>query len=94
MCFKSGEVENCKHMKMDKDQLFNEAVIKWYVQQRSNGVNVCEVEIVAAAAKLATHLSFTDFKGSDGWLWQFRNHNRLFDQVLHGKAADAVITQA
>ena len=67
---KSGKVGNHKHMKMGKDQSLNAAVMKWYIQQHSNGVNFCGVEIMAAAAKLAAHLSITDFK-DDGWLWQF-----------------------
>ena len=63
---KSGKVGNRKHIKMGKDQSLDAVVKKWYVQQRSNGVYVRGVEIMAAAAKLATHLNFTDFKGSDG----------------------------
>ena len=53
---------------MGKDQLLDGAVMKWYIQQRSSGVNVCGVEIMRAAANLATLLNFTDFKGSVGWL--------------------------
>ena len=44
---------------------------------------------MAAAVKLDAHLNVTDFKGSDGWPWQFQNRHGLFNQVLHGAAGDA-----
>ena len=47
------------------------------------------VELLEAAAKLAAHLGYTDFKRSEGWLWQFRNCHGLFSKVLHGEAVDA-----
>ena len=59
------------------------------MQERSNGVNVRGTEILAAAGKLAAHLGFSDFKGSEGWLWRFRNRHGLFNKVLHGEAGDA-----
>ncbi|CAK8691374.1 unnamed protein product [Clavelina lepadiformis] len=86
---KGGKVSNRKHMKMGKEQSLDAAVMKWYVQQRSSGVNVRGTELIAAAAKLATSLGLTDFKGSDGWLWRFRNRHGLFNEVLHGEAGDA-----
>ena len=38
---KSGKVKTRKHMKTGKDQALDAAVMKWYVQERSSGVNVC-----------------------------------------------------
>ena len=58
-------------MKTGKEESLDAAVMKWYVQERSNGVNVRGTEILAAARKLAAHLDFSDFKGSEGWLWRF-----------------------
>ena len=72
---KSGKVGNRKHMKTGKEESLDAAVMKWYVQERSNGVNVRGTEILAAARKLAAHLDFSDFKGSEGWLWRFRNRH-------------------
>ena len=86
---KSGKVGNRKHMKTGKEESLDAAVMKWYVQERSNGVNVRGTEILAAARKLAAHLDFSDFKGSEGWLWRFRNRHGLFNKVLHGEAGDA-----
>ena len=56
--------------------------------ERSNGVNVIGTEILAAAGKLADHLGMSDFKGSEGWLWRFRNRHELFNKVVHGEAGD------
>ena len=86
---KSGKVSNRKHMKTGKDQALDAVVMKWYVQERSSGVNVRGVNLLTAATKLAAHLGYTDFKGSEGWLWRFGNSHRLFNEVLHGEAGDA-----
>ena len=66
---KSGKVKTRKHMKTGKDQALDAAVMKWYVQERSSGMNVRGVKLLAAATKLASHPGYTDFKGSEGWLW-------------------------
>ena len=86
---KSGKVKTRKHMKTGKDQALDAAVMKWYIQERSSGVNVRGVEQLAAATKLASHLGYTSFKGSEGWLWRFRNRHGLFNKIQHGEAGDA-----
>ena len=85
---KSGKVKTRKHMKTGKDQALD-VTMKWYVQERSSGANVRGVEVLAAATKLASHLGHTDFKESEGWLWQFRNRHGLFNEIQHGKPGDA-----
>ena len=80
---------NKKHMKTGKEESLDAAGMKWYVQKRSNGVNVRGNKILAAAGKFAAHLGVSDFKGNEGWLWQFRNRHGLFNKVLHGEAGDA-----
>ena len=61
---------------MDKDQSLHAAVMKWYVQQRSIGVNIRGVEIMAAA-KLALLISkvamvgFSNFKMARGYLIKY-----------------------
>ena len=52
-------------------------------------MNICGVELLAAATKLASHLGYTDFKGSEGWLWRFRNWHGLFNEIQHGEVGDA-----
>ena len=47
------------------------AVLKWYLQQRSQGINVRGVEIMAAAEELAQHMN-VKCQASQGWLWRFR----------------------
>ena len=64
------------------------AVIKWYTQQRSVGVNVRGVEIIHASEEMARHLEIPNFKGSDGWLWRFRRRYGLFNSVIRGEAGD------
>ena len=43
-------------MKTGKDQALDAVVMKWYAQERSSRVNVCEVELLTSATKLAVHL--------------------------------------
>ena len=70
---------------MGKDQLLDAAVMKWYVQRHSNGVNVHGVEIMAAAAKLVTHLNFLISKVVMVGSGSFKIVYRLFNQVLHNE---------
>ena len=58
-------------MKVPKSRELEEAVYKWYVQQRS--VNMRGLEIADAANKLARHMGIESFKSSDSWLWLYRN---------------------
>ena len=64
---KKGVVHTCKHMKVARSKDLEEAVHKWYVQERSVGVNVRGVDILDAAKKLAAHMGIP-FNGSGGWL--------------------------
>ena len=76
-------------MKVPKSKELEDAVYKWYVQQRSVNVNVRGVEILEAAHKLANNLGITSFKGSTGWLYRFRNRHGIRNRVEHGEAACA-----
>ena len=65
-----------KHMKVCTSKELEEAVLKWYVQERSVCVNVRGTDILDAAVKLARHMGIENFTGSTGWLWRFcRRHN-------------------
>ena len=74
-----------KHMKMGKDMQLAAAVMKWYVQQKSSGMYIQGMEILAAASEFAEHLGIANFKGSDGWLWCFCKHHGLFNVKVHGE---------
>ena len=76
-------------MKMGKDSQLDTAVMKWYVQQKSSGMYIRGMEILAAASEFAEHLGVANFKGSDGWLWHFRKRHGLFDVKVHGEADSA-----
>ena len=78
-----------KRMRVSKDENLEEAVTKWFVQQRSCGVKVRGIAIQDAAQKLARHMGITDFTASDGWLWRFRNRHGIGNKVLLGEAASA-----
>ena len=75
---KRGKVTARKYMKTGKINLLDEGVMKWYLSQKSVGLNVRGVEIMAAAQQIAEKLNINDFKASSGWLWRFRNRHGLF----------------
>ena len=86
---KSGQVNPRKYMSTASKSQLDAAVLKWFLQQRSEGVNIRGVEIIAAAVKLAAHLGIENFKGSDGWLWRFRNRHGLFNVMTRGESGSA-----
>ena len=78
---KKGAVHKRKHMNVPKSRELEEAVYKWYVQQRSVSVNVRGLEIADAANKLAHHMFIISLKASDGWLWRFCNRHGIGNKV-------------
>ena len=80
---RKGDVHKRKHTKVPKRRELEEAVYKWYVQQRSVSVNVRGLEIADAANKLACHMGIESFKASEGWLWRLRNRHGIGNQVEH-----------
>ncbi|KAG7157467.1 Tigger transposable element-derived protein 7-like 19 [Homarus americanus] len=76
-------------MRVAKDTNLEEAVTKWFVQQRSCGNVIRGVEIQAAAVKLASHMGIENFEASDGWLWRFRNRHGMCNKITHGEAGSS-----
>ena len=60
--YRKGAVHKQKHMKVPKSRALEEAVYKWYMQQRS--VNVRGLEMADAANKHARHMGMESFKAS------------------------------
>ena len=73
-----------KTMKPALNSHLDAAVFKWYFQQRSCGNNVRDVEIMAAAEKLAQHMG-VKCQASAGWLWRFRNRHGIRNTTPHGE---------
>ncbi|XP_064115048.1 uncharacterized protein LOC135221153 [Macrobrachium nipponense] len=73
---KKGVVHRRKHKKVCQSKDLKEVVYKWYVQERSVNVNVCGVEILDTATKLAEYLDI-NFSGSTGRLWKFRSRHGI-----------------
>jgi predicted DNA-binding protein YlxM (UPF0122 family) len=84
----STPVGDRKHMRLGRDMNIENAVYKWYTQQRASGVNIRGVDIQNAAVKLAKHME-TKFEASDGWLWRFRNRHGIGNRVIFDKAGSA-----
>ena len=64
---KSGIVHKRKHIKVCSSKELEEAVFKWYTQERSIKVNVHGPDLLDAATKLTRHMGI-EFSGSTGWL--------------------------
>lgn len=76
-----------KRMKMARETTLEEALLKWYVQQRSNGVQVQAIELKSAAIILAHHLNIVSFKADDGWLWRFRKRHGILNKRIDGEVS-------
>ena len=62
---KKGMIHKRKHMKVCSSKELEEAVFKWYTQERSVKLNVCGTDLLDAAHKLARHMGI-EFSGSTG----------------------------
>lgn len=89
---KSTPVGERKHMRLGRDMNIENAVYKWYTQQRASGVNIRGVDIQSAAVKLAKHME-KKFEASDGWLWRFRNRHGIGNRVIFGEAGSAPVEE-
>ncbi|XP_063226872.1 tigger transposable element-derived protein 7-like [Bacillus rossius redtenbacheri] len=87
-CDAEETVASRKRLKFPGDTNLEEAVHRWYVQQRSSGVAIRGVELQAAADKLAKHMNI-QFKASDGWLWRFRYRHGIVNKRMFGEALNA-----
>ena len=64
-----------KKIKTGKNAASGAAAMKWYVQQQLMRMNVRATEIFAAARKPAQKMEIENYRGSNGWLWQFHNRH-------------------
>ena len=67
----------------------DEAVYKWFEQQRSVGLAIRGNELKLAAANFAEKMNMPNFKASDGWLYRFRKRHALCDTKVSGESASA-----
>ena len=85
---RSGIVHKRKHMKVCSSKDLEEAVFKWYTQERSVKVNVRGTDLLNAAFKLAKHMGI-EFSGSTGWLWRFRKRHGIGNKKVQGESGSA-----
>ena len=78
-----------KTLKKGKYVDLEKAIIKWYRQEDSVGVNVRGLEIQDAARRLAAQMNVADFNASGGWLHRFRQRHCMFQKRAHGESASA-----
>ncbi|KAM6471896.1 uncharacterized protein PHA67_002618 isoform 2-T2 [Liasis olivaceus] len=85
----TAEIGARKHMKMSQEASLEEAVLKWYVEQRSGGAKVRRVDLKAAANAIAADMKLS-FKASDGWIWRFYKRHGIDNKRACGEAAEEV----
>jgi transposase len=85
-----SSVSNRQTLKKPKEVLLEEAVLKWYSQQRSSGVDVRGDELRAAAEEFAKHLKIHNFTCSSGWLWRFRQRHNITKRKICREALSDV----
>lgn len=72
-----------KHVDLD------EAVYRWYKQERASNVSVRGIDIQHAAGRLAEHLGIRNFVASSGWLYNFRSRHCMGNRKVVGESASA-----
>jgi hypothetical protein len=75
-----SSVSNRQTLKKPKEVLLEEAVLRWYLQQRSSGV-----DLKAAAEIFAKHYKLQNFNCSSGWLWRFRHRHNISNRKVCGE---------
>jgi hypothetical protein len=68
--------------------LLEEAVLKWYSQQQTSGIDVSGIELKAAAENFANHLKLQNFTCSSGWLWRFRQRHNITSRFCREAQSD------
>ncbi|XP_013927326.1 PREDICTED: uncharacterized protein LOC106553375, partial [Thamnophis sirtalis] len=82
----AAEIGSRKHMKMSQEASLEEAVLRWYVEQRAGGAKVRRVDLKAAANAIAADTKL-NFKASDGWIWRFyKRHGIDHKRACAGEA--------
>ena len=79
-------------MRKGKYPMIEEAVLKWFRQQRECNVMVRSVELLDAADRFAKHQNIPGFKASKGWLDRFKQRHCIRNRRAHGEIADADTT--
>jgi hypothetical protein len=87
MCNADAPNKPSEHMKMAQESSLEDAVLKWYVQQRSCSVNVQWVELKSAANMKI------NFKMDDGWLWRFCKRHGIMNKRTYGEALSAPLEE-
>ncbi|XP_076048822.1 uncharacterized protein LOC143029777 isoform X2 [Oratosquilla oratoria] len=72
----TGALTARKHMRVGGQKELDEAVLKWYIQQKACGSNVPLSAIANACQQFSKHLGLPSTV-SDSWLWRFRNRHGL-----------------
>ncbi|XP_076043979.1 jerky protein-like isoform X1 [Oratosquilla oratoria] len=78
-----------KSQKKPKFEKLDQAVYKWYKQQRAEGLPVRGPELRSAAMRFAERLEVPDFSASDGWLSRFSRRHDVRKKRILGERCSA-----
>ena len=81
-----------KKIRFAKNALLEEALMQWYIQQRSCGIPVRALELKTAAIKLGKYMD-TNVKASDGWLWRFKKRHGISNKQIYGDAMSSAVEE-
>jgi hypothetical protein len=75
--------------KVPKYPELESSLMIWFNQALSNKRVITGDVILAKAKRFAELLDINDFKGSDGWVSNFKKRNNIKQYILHGEASSA-----
>jgi len=81
-----GEVD-LKRKRSIKYRDVEEAILKWFHQNRHNNVPISGPILKEKATQFAKELEHPEFKASEGWLEKFKSRNNIVFRKLCGESA-------
>ncbi|XP_069164210.1 tigger transposable element-derived protein 7-like [Procambarus clarkii] len=85
----SGALNKRKTIKGSANTNLDEAVYKWFNQERSVGMPLGGDAIKTAADKFAQKMNIPDFRASEGWLQRFKNRHNIKNRKVCGESLSA-----
>ncbi|XP_069180104.1 tigger transposable element-derived protein 7-like [Procambarus clarkii] len=85
----SGALNKRKTIKGSTNTNLDEAVYKWFNQERSLGMPLGGDAIKTAADKFTQKMNIPDFRASEGWLQRFKNRHNIKNRKVCGESLSA-----
>lgn len=84
--YEANVIDSKRLKKCEKDDL-DQALLKWFIQQRNSRLPITGPIMKIQAEKFADQLGYTNFSCSNGWLHRFKQRHNICAGKIIGEAA-------